>query len=243
MAYKIRVISNVGNVREKNEDGVLVKHKKTKQGETILAVVADGMGGLAYGEHASGCIVSTLNAWWEEHPSLDERELSELSDELGFVMEKIHQRLRQDAQTQRVSMGTTLSLLFLRNGKYFIQQAGDSRVYLIRKKRMFQITEDQTWCEEQVKKGLLDPSEIETHPRRHVLSNAIGAREEFYLEISQGEVKRGEKLLLCTDGYYSYLAMEELIKRKEPQKLLTGSEERILKERAEDNLSAILIHI
>lgn len=243
MAYKIGVISNVGNVREKNEDGILVKHRKTRQGETILAVVADGMGGLAYGEHASGCIVSTLSTWWDEHPDLEMRELSSISDELGFIMEKIHQRLRQDAVNQHAVMGTTLSLLFLREGKYFIQQAGDSRVYLIRKKRMFQITEDQTWCDEQVKKGLLEPSEIENHPKRHVLTNAIGAREEFYLEISEGEVKRGEKLLLCTDGYYSYLAMEELTKRKEPQKLLNGSEERILKERAEDNLSAILIQI
>ena len=112
MAYKIGVISNVGNVREKNEDSVLVKHQTTKKGEILLAVVADGMGGLAYGEHASGCVVSTLSTWWEEQPDLEERELSGLSDELGFLMEKIHQRLRQDSLDQHVSMGTTLSLIF-----------------------------------------------------------------------------------------------------------------------------------
>jgi len=77
-----------------------------------------------------------------------------------------------------------------------------------------------------------------------VLSNAIGAKEEFYLESSSGRVKHGEKVLLCTDGYYSYLVQKELAGwGKSPQRRLELSKQRILKERAEDNLSAILIQI
>lgn len=244
MAYKIGVISNVGNVREKNEDSVLIRYRKDNKNEYLLAVAADGMGGLAHGECASQCVIAELGRWWEQHSELEDSSLTEISDELGFFIEKIHSKIRQKSVEFHETMGTTLSLMFLRNNEYLIHQAGDSRIYLIHRKKIVQITEDQTWCREQVRAGKLQPEDVMKHPKRHVLSNALGAREEFYLESNVGTVKRGERVLLCTDGYYSYMEKRELTKRcKEPQKLLELSEDRILTERAEDNLSAIMIQV
>lgn len=244
MAYKIGVISSVGNIREKNEDSVLVRYRKTKKNELLLAVVADGMGGLAHGERASRCVTDSLNEWWRTQSDLENRELSGICDELGFLTEKIHHRIRQEALQCNAAMGTTLSLLFLRNHHYFVQQAGDSRIYLIHKKKIVQLTEDQTWCREQVRAGKMEASEVENHPKRHVLSNALGAKDEFFLETFQGTVTKKERILLCTDGYYAYLDNKELLnRRKKPQKVLNSSEQRILNERAEDNLSAIMIQI
>lgn len=242
MAYKIGVISHAGNVRKKNEDSVLIRYRRTKQTEILLAAVADGMGGLACGERASRCAALLLNRWWENGKGLEAAELSSVRDELGFLVEQIHQSILQEAAERHIVMGTTLSLFFLRNRSYFILQAGDSRIYLIHGKRFFQLTEDQTWCREQVRAGKMNTIELEHHPNRHVLSNAIGAKEEFYLESSSGRLKHGEKILLCTDGYYSYLEQKELAGwGKPPQRRLELSKQRILKERAEDNLSAILI--
>lgn len=244
MAYRIGIISDVGNRREKNEDSVLVRYRKTKKNEVLLAVAADGMGGLAYGERASRCVTESLNDWWQMQEELESRDLSGLCDELGFLTEKIHRRIRQEALQCDVAMGTTMSLLFLRDYDYFVLQAGDSRVYLLHRKWMEQLTEDQTWCQEQVRNGKLKAEELAQHPKRHVLSNALGAKDNFFLATVHGTVMKKEKFLLCTDGFYSYLEKnEQLNKRQEPQKILNREKQRILKERAEDNLSAIMIQI
>ncbi|MDD6035301.1 MAG: serine/threonine-protein phosphatase [Lachnospiraceae bacterium] len=243
MSYKSGVISNTGNIREKNEDSVLLCHRDGKKSVLLLAAVADGMGGLAHGERASGHVVHTLRDWWQAQEGLEDRELAGIRDEVGFLVEKVHYQILKEATEGSVTMGTTLSLLFLKDDRFFVLQAGDSRVYRIYMKNMSQLTEDQTWCRDQVRAGRMNTIELSVHPKRHVLSNAIGAKEDFFLENYEGTVKKGEKLLICSDGYYTYLNPKELMRRRNPQKILNNSERRILTERAEDNFSAILIQI
>lgn len=248
MRYKVAAVSDVGNVREKNEDSILVCRKMFRRKEALLAVVADGMGGLCRGDWASRYVVNALQNWWNEVilPLEEEPDLSGIGDTLGFVIEKLHTGIREEMQKQHAGMGTTLSLVFLYSDRYIIYQVGDSRIYLIDRRNVIQLTKDQTWCQEEYDAGRISESELLTHKRRNVLTNAMGAKEEFYSIFTTGRMKKGQRLLLCSDGYYHYMQEEELYKkmfRTDLRKLLERTADRIRKGQAEDNFSAVLIEV
>jgi len=248
MKYKVSAISDVGNVRTKNEDSILVCRKMFGKKEALLAVVADGMGGLCRGDWASHYVTESLQQWWntEIMPMDVEPDIDLLCDTLGFVIERLHEGIREEMQRVNSKIGTTLSLVFLYADEYIIYQVGDSRVYLIDGKALYQLTKDQTWCQEEYDAGRLTRTQMLTHSKRHVLTNAMGIKDEFYSRFVTGQVKKRQRLLLCTDGYYAYLDEEELYRRpfkNDIKEVLEQSAERILEGKAEDNFSAILIEI
>lgn len=248
MKYKVAAVTDVGNVRKKNEDSMLVCRKLFRKKEALLAVVADGMGGLYHGDWASRYVTDSLQTWWNEVilPLETEPDMQELCDTLGFVIEKLHEGIREEMQKLNAGMGTTLSLVFLYDNQYIIYQVGDSRVYLVSGKQLFQLTTDQTWCQEEYAAGRLTRTEMLTHKKRHVLTNAMGVKEDFYSKFSTGQVRKKQRLLLCTDGYYQYLVASELYRKplqSDLKKVLKQTADRIRKGKAEDNFSAILIEI
>ena len=177
----------------------------------------------------------------EEDPDIDS-----LCDTLGFVIEKLHEGIRMEMQRVNSKIGTTLSLVFLFADEYIIYQVGDSRVYLIDGKALYQLTTDQTWCQEEYDAGRLTRTQMLTHSKRHVLTNAMGIKDEFYSRFVSGRVKKRQRLLLCTDGYYAYLDEEELYRRpfhNDIKEVLEQSADRIREGKAEDNFSAVLIEI
>lgn len=248
MRYKVSAVSEAGNVRKKNEDSILVCRRLFGKKEALLAVVADGMGGLCYGDWASRYVTESLQQWWNsEILSMDgEPDMGNLEDTLGFVVEKLHEGIRIKMREFSTQIGTTLSLVLLYGEEYIVCQIGDSRVYLVDGKNLHQITTDQTWCQEEYEAGRLTKTQILTHSKRHVLTNAMGAKAEFYSRFAIGQVRKHQRLLLCTDGYYNYLCEKDLYRkpwRGSVKKVLEQSADRIRKGRAEDNFSAILIEI
>lgn len=248
MKYQVAAISETGNVRKKNEDSILVCRRMFHKKEALLAVVADGMGGLYHGEWASSYVTNALQMWWNEKilPLPVEPELESLCDMLGFVLEKIHAGIREEMKRQQCSMGTTVSLVFLCGNRYVIYQVGDSRIYRISGRNIIQLTKDQTWCQEEYDAGRLAWAELSSHKKSHVLTNAMGAKEDFYSIFTVGQVKHGQRLLLCSDGYYHYLLEKELYRtffQRNITRLLEHSADRIQKGAAEDNFSAILIEV
>ncbi len=248
MKYEVSAISDVGNVRKKNEDSILVCRKMFDKKEALLAVVADGMGGLCHGDWASHYVTESLQQWWNTEilPSEKEPDINVLCDTLGYVIEQLHEGIRAEMQRVNSKIGTTLSLIFLYDDEYIIYQVGDSRVYLVDGKALYQLTTDQTWCQEEYDAGRLTRTQMLTHSKRHVLTNAMGIKNEFYSRFVTGQVKKRQRLLLCTDGYYAYLDEEELYRRpfrNDVKVVLEQSADRIREGKAEDNFSAILIEI
>lgn len=246
MKYKTAIITDIGKIRKNNEDNFLLCKKKIGRNEILLAAVADGMGGLKHGEMASRCIVKNLDYWWQEtiETMQKEPELSRINDMISFVIENSHIEIRREINRLHTTMGTTLSLLFLWKNEYVAKQIGDSRIYLLDKGEAYQITVDQTWCQEEVDAGRMTKEEMKTNGKRHILSNALGAEEDFYIKTITGTVRHKQRLLLCSDGYYSYLDKKELqrgLLSKNLQNVLEKSRKRIRKGEAEDNLTAILI--
>lgn len=241
------MLTDTGNVREKNEDSMLLCEKEFGETQVLLAAVADGMGGLSYGERASRYVTDYLRRWWDEEiegktvpPKIDH-----ISDMLGFVIEKMQSKLRQQAKQQHTNMGTTLSLIFIVGESYIIKQVGDSRIYLLSGKHCCQITKDQTWCQQEVDAGRMDAAQALVHEKRHVLTNALGVGEGFFVQGISGQLYKRQRVLLCSDGYYTYLQPEELYRHfgRSLKRSLECSGERIKRGRAEDNYTAILIEL
>lgn len=241
------MITDTGNVRKKNEDRMLVCRRSFGKTEALLAAVADGMGGFSHGEQASGYVTDSLRQWWEaEIQTLSEApELDGIGDRLSFLLEKLQAQLRRYIEEQHTNMGTTLSMVFILGGDFVVRQVGDSRIYLLDRKHCYQLTKDQTWCQQEIDAGRMSPQEAAVHKKRHVLTNALGAGPEFFIRGFRGQLHRGQRLLLCSDGYYAYLEPKELYRRfgRSLSRALAQSGERIRRGAAEDNFTAVLVEV
>ena len=243
-------VSEPGNQRPDNQDSLIVRRGQLDGRDFVLLAVADGMGGMSQGDRASCIAALLLGQWWEgELPTLlTQKPFSweNLSNALTEVISHINQAIRNGNTTEEKS-GTTLSLLFYMDGRYLLRQVGDSRIYLLRQGQVFQVTKDQTWCQQEIDHGRLTPEEALTHKMRHVLISALGIREDYICQESWGEAMEGDWLLVCSDGFYNELdvatALPAACQKGEPQKIVEGLLARIKAGRAGDNVSAILAHV
>ncbi len=244
MKYKIKDeilevagASDIGKQRELQEDSIYIDK------EEKLFIVADGMGGHNAGEVASNLAVSLIP---EKYKKLKEKSLKyALNESLKYANSKIYQQARKNKEQQ--GMGTTVVLITFYDGQYFICNVGDSRCYLLRKKKLTQITEDHSYVYEQYKKGLISKEEMKKSPYKNVITRAVGVEEEVKADFFIGDVKEGDIFLLCSDGLHSMLNDKEIKKILQKRTSLKHKVEKLIKEAnkkgGEDNISVILIKI
>lgn len=244
MKYSIAKITHTGKVRANNQDSLLAEECCQNGQQTALLVVADGMGGLAYGERASQLAVQTMAYWWKKVPK--ELPLQEVSASLDQAIYEAHRQIYYLSEELERKTGSTLSLLWLQDTSYVIKQIGDSRIYRINNSGIKQLTTDQTWCNQMIQNGGLAAEQAQRHRLRHALVNALGASTELEIATEFGEARRGESYLLCSDGFYQEAPLGQLparLKRGEPQTVLQGMLEHILQGNAGDNASAVLCQL
>lgn len=213
-------ISDVGVVRTNNEDCFLLVEMTTGasglvpavlsheiQERGTLFIVSDGMGGAEAGEVASRIVVDGMRAELGD-ALLDHSP----QDVVKAAVERVNLRIWQDAQTnaKHQGMGATLAAAWIRGTEAFIAGVGDSRVYLLRAGKMRQITRDQSMVESMVEVGMINRAEAEQHPQRNVILQAMGARAEVVVAIEQLELRRGDFLLLCSDGLSGKMSADEM---------------------------------
>lgn len=246
-SYDIGRATDVGNVRTVNQDSLLVRCGSFRKRLYGLLVVADGMGGMQFGERASGEVVRAFYQWWnEEFPQYREEDLvwEAVSDALDQVLRTADVHIRKYCAEENVKSGTTVSLAFLVDQYYMIKQCGDSRIYLVGENGLSQITKDHTWVQREMDLGNLTPEEAQVHRMRHVLTNAVGAGRELRIDTFGGELAEGESLLLCSDGFYDYLdeTDEGILMTENPaQTRLIAVTNHIKEKDASDNLTAVLL--
>jgi serine/threonine protein phosphatase PrpC len=245
------LVTDVGVVRDHNEDSAFMEISKG------FFIVADGMGGHAAGEVASAMAVETVRATLETaRPEIDEfrkaptdtgrRQLVQL---LQNAVLSAHQAVYQRGQSEqdKAGMGTTLDVVLVAGPEAFVAHVGDSRTYLIREGRSSQITTDHTVAEVLVIEGKLTIEEAQVSPLRTILVNAIGVSADVGVEMAHVTLKRGDRILLCSDGLHDYFPIEEEI----AQKLSAEAPGKALKEMVElaktrgghDNITGIAIHV
>ena len=195
-------LSHPGRRRRRNEDA-WVCHPP-------LFAVADGMGGARGGEIASRVAATALG---EAVDGSGETRVVALIQEAN---RQVYERAREDSDAS--GMGTTITVALFENGIVSIGHVGDSRAYLIRDRKVDQLTEDHSLVAELVRSGRLSPEEAESHPQRSVITRALGTDPDVDVDSFSVEAKPGDLFLICSDGLTSMVGDEEILDVVEPRR-------------------------
>ena len=208
LALKVSGLSDVGRVREHNEDSFDVDL------EEQVYVVADGMGGHRHGEVASRIAVEAISAAFHGERNFGELD-SDLPAHLAHLKASIEsaQAAVQGAVEEDVGlvgMGTTVVAMIVREDSAGVAHVGDSRAYRFREGVLQQLTKDHTWVGEQVGAGLLSEEQAKVHPLRNVVTRALGGRGGVEVDVSEINLKPGDLYLLCSDGLTGMLSDQDI---------------------------------
>ena len=212
MNFIIAADTDVGLVKEVNQDSLMVMRLHTPQGEMAFAVVCDGMGGHAKGEVASANVVRAFRKWaTEELPKLCVRPLedTDIRRQWKQIVQEQSDRIKHYASRFGASMGTTLVAVLLTQSRYYILNIGDSRAYEITS-GMRQITNDHSYIAREIAMGRLTEEEAAVHPLRNGLLRGIGTSGELEPEMFFGAVKSNAVYMLCSDGFRHEISSEEM---------------------------------
>jgi len=245
------LVTDVGVVREHNEDSAYMEPTNG------FFIVADGMGGHAAGEVASAMAVETVRKTLEAaRKEIDSFQRAPTDAGRRGIVQLLqsavlsaHQAVFQRGQHEadKAGMGTTLDVVLIAGPEAFVAHVGDSRTYLVRDGRSSQITTDHTVAEVLVIEGKLTIEEAQVSPLRTILVNAIGVSADVGVEMAHVTLKRGDRLLLCSDGLHDYFPIEEEI----AQKLSTDAPGDALKDMVElaktrgghDNITGVAVQV
>ncbi len=197
-----------GKVRSDNQDDY---RASLQEKECAWAVVCDGMGGANGGSVASETAVSLVEdlCIQTELCSLCAQERADLAAELvAQANEQVFFQASQDPSLQ--GMGTTMVLALLSEGHCTLASVGDSRAYRFHDGKLEQLTTDHSMVQELVDKGLLTRQEAEHHPRKNVITRAVGIHPTVESDIICAELEPEDMLLLCTDGLTNALGIEQI---------------------------------
>jgi protein phosphatase len=201
MTFTFAGHTDVGRVRSRNEDALLQRPLRG------LAVVADGMGGHAGGDVASRIAVDVLDDHTRE---IGTDRADTLADAVRAAHEAILKAARADPELE--GMGTTVTALWVSDGRAVIAHVGDSRAYRWRGGTLEQLTTDQTWVQEQVDAGTISPERAREHPFSSVLTGALGVESrELDVQLHRLEIAPGGTFLLCSDGLVARLTDDEVL--------------------------------
>src|SRR5512135_416139 len=239
-------LSSPGPARENNEDFVgfwQPQSVEEKRGLGAVAVLADGVGGLNYGEVASRLAVETaLKTFRETTGEQSPQQL--LTKMFNAANLAVYDKGMEDHGKSR--MATTLAAVVLRNNEITVGNVGDSRVYLVRKATIKQLSTDHTYTGMQQKFGLISEQEAKTSDKRSVLTRSVGHEPVIRVDVETATVFKGDKVVLCSDGLYAHVAdseIAEIVSRLSPaqacRQLVALAEQR----GTDDNLSVQVIQI
>jgi serine/threonine protein phosphatase PrpC len=204
--------TDVGMVRDLNEDSLLVLeldrvHRSISQ-PMGLYVVADGMGGHAAGDVASGLAMSTMAENMATHllvpqlsSALNNNEAFDAQLWLANAVQAANEAVYAQRQSTETNMGTTLVAALIIGNKVHIANVGDSRAYVITSNdEIQQITTDHSLVERLIATGQIQPDEARAHPQRNVIYRTIGDKEKAQVDFFTQNLNPGDSLLLCSDG-------------------------------------------
>jgi protein phosphatase len=198
---QVASVTDTGRRRRHNEDAYVC--------EPPLFAVADGMGGAQAGELASNLAAAALREDSAERVGGEER-VDELIQEAN---RRVYERQTQDSSA--TGMGTTMTVALVEDGHVAIGHVGDSRAYLVRNRRLEQLTEDHSLVAELVRSGKLSPEEAEAHPQRSVITRALGTDPDVDVDTFSVETEPGDLFLLCSDGLTSMVDDETILREVE----------------------------
>ncbi len=198
--FDVSSTTHAGKVRERNEDSCLVRT------DIGMWAVADGMGGHEAGDVASRILVESLDAIEQPEAALDLLEQCEAQ-----IFRANRQIMDLGRARNGATIGTTAAVLLIRDRHYACVWAGDSRVYLISRGAIRQLSRDHTEVEELVAAGRLAREDAERWPN-NVITRAVGVAEDLALDVVTGSADPGDTFVICSDGLPRHLCDGEILK-------------------------------
>ncbi|MBI2802296.1 MAG: serine/threonine-protein phosphatase [Gammaproteobacteria bacterium] len=190
--------THVGRVRRVNEDAVCARP------DIGLWTVADGLGGHARGDLASQAVTTAIATLKPQ------RELSLMVEFIEYSLIGVNARLLSLAADQGQTVGTTVVALTMIGRHAAFLWAGDSRLYRLRRGQLAQLTTDHSQSEQFIQQGLLARGFVGQHPLGNLLTRAVGAGREFFLDVDLCELHAADRYLLCSDGLDKHVAADEI---------------------------------
>jgi serine/threonine protein phosphatase PrpC len=245
LAVRAVLRTDVGLVRSENQDFgtyTTASEESVSHPGGRLLIVADGMGG-----HRGGATASRLAGETVKTQYLDS-ETNDIPTALRQSLARANARIFSEAQSnpELRGMGTTTSVLAVRDHHGWLAHVGDSRIYRVRDGTIQQLTDDHSLVATMVREGLLTSQEAETHPRRNVLQRSMGVAEDVEIDVrGPFELREGDTFILCSDGLHG------VVKEHELQEIAAGTIEeaadeflrRALERGAPDNVTVIVARV
>src|SRR5262245_16778486 len=250
--------TDVGQIREHNEDNFLIADL-TRQSRSLMEAdreqvvgaagtvfaVCDGMGGAAAGEVASKLAVDIIYEKMLAGGPPPNRD--DLARRLVGTVEEAGLRIFNEARADRTrrGMGTTSTVASLLDSRLFIAQVGDSRAYVLRGDQLVQVTRDQSLVNQLIEAGQLTEEEAETFEHNNIILQALGTAETVQVDLTYVDLRRGDTLLLCSDGLSGMIRAEDirqtLLNFDEPLEICKILTEKANLAGGHDNITVIVV--
>lgn len=249
--------TDTGRVRSGNEDTFLLVNLMTGDrwsgppaadwtGDErgFLLAVSDGMGGAQAGEVASAvCVEGLYKGMLGSRPEGEEE-----ADRLRKVVEHVSREVRDAAAAgDRRGMGATLTAVFVCGPTAYVAEVGDSRAYLLRDGHICQVTHDQSYVQMLVDAGAMTPEAAENSPKKNLIMQVMGQKEDLTVALNKLDLRRGDRLLLCSDGLSNMLKDTEICQIASAPTDITSAcaalIDRANQAGGEDNITVILAEV
>lgn len=247
MRYMTGVYWERGSVLKSNQDSLVLLQVLTARGRVLMAAVCDGMGGLARGETASGYVTERLQEWFYESLIYAVRRRKPywvIRRSLDRLVYHMQEQLQQYGSREKISLGTTMTVVVICEKTYLIWHLGDSRVYLTcsrYKKRKSRGQEPEMVCM------------TEDHVKgKNMLTKCVGSFGYERPDFQMGSTREGQAVLLCSDGFRHFVTEQELTDvlrtgqlqdERQISRRLREIGEACMKRGERDNMSAVFIKV
>ncbi|MBI1862113.1 MAG: Stp1/IreP family PP2C-type Ser/Thr phosphatase [Deltaproteobacteria bacterium] len=237
MKITAHAMTDIGMKRRINQDACL------KDDSLGLYVVADGMGGHRGGEVASQLAVTVLKEFVAQHRD-DMTPAEALEKGINRAGEEIYKMSQENEEL--AGMGTTVMALLFRGDKLYVGQVGDSRAYLMIGESIWQITEDHSLLNEEIRAGRITAVQAANYQFKNVITRSVGYESRVLVDVYRRQVRPGDVYLICSDGLSGLVETDEIlgiVKKAGPaagvQKLIAVANEK----GGDDNISVVVCEV
>ena len=239
---KVFAKSDIGKAREMNQDYYYISSPEDK---INLNILADGMGGYKGGEIASKIATTTVKSYIEtnfEKVAYDKEEILKLiKSAIEYANMVVYEKSKENEELE--GMGTTLEVCLIYNNKAYIGHLGDSRIYRIRKEFIRKITTDHSYVQKLVKDGTISKEEAEHHPKKNMLTKALGCTPFVEPDVTIKGFIKDDILLICSDGLTNMVDDKKIYEtvRQDSEKAVDQLIEKANNAGGYDNITVIII--
>ena len=202
--------SDVGKARDINQDSFYITEDQFPNAH--LFILADGMGGCNAGEIASKLAITCSRSYIEnnikETPKDKENLIQLIGSSVEYANMVVYEKSLENKEFE--GMGTTLEVCLIYNNRAYIGHIGDSRIYRIRKEFIRQLTQDHSYVQTLVKEGTITKEEAKHHPKKNMLTKAVGCNAFVEPDVMVRGFQKGDTLVMCSDGLTNMVSQEEI---------------------------------